>query len=293
MTGVEFDANRFFHIASMSTGTGTIDFNNTIVGNSFSGGGTVEDSSGIGKASIVVGHYGTVSSIMSRGTVTGNSFTQNSDGLINPEDGTGVNPGPTTAAIKLLKGGAVTGSMYWQVSGNMMAVSSLLYNIYADGPSIYVKSGDFSNLANYSANGASIRNYQLEPVWSNFAFDAANFSASTGNHWTVASGDQKHIRYTVSGKVMTLTFSIFTTTVSNAPTYLTLKVPGGYTVESQADSFYSHVFIRNGGATQSGVAFATQAGTTIRFYKDPSFTTAYTNETDLTGVFGTITFPIQ
>jgi hypothetical protein len=68
-------------------------------------------------------------------------------------------------------------------------------------------------------------------VWTDVAFDAANFTANGTMTWTVASGDQNTYSYMLIGNTMFLSFKFSTTTVAGVPnTTLRLAIPGGFVV---------------------------------------------------------------
>lgn len=98
--------------------------------------------------------------------------------------------------------------------------------------------------------------------WTSVSFNAANFSASTGN-WTLQSGDQVTFAYTLVGKTMTVVFEFDGTDTSAVALTLGVAIPGGFTAAKRTRSIIQT--IDNGGAAQAGVAFVNAAGTVINF----------------------------
>ncbi len=69
--------------------------------------------------------------------------------------------------------------------------------------------------------------------WTAPAFDAAFFSADSGN-WVVDSSDVTTFAYTLVGKTMTINFFLGSTTVTNATANLRLRIPGDYRAKRRA-----------------------------------------------------------
>lgn len=295
ITGVEFDVNRYFHIGVLSAGIDDNVHGTAITGNTFISGGSRETSTGIGNAAVMIASVG-AAGVPSRltGAITGNTFIK-ADEMQNPAGASG-EVGPVTAGVRFLN--INQGDVDYSVTGNNMMGASAGYKIHATGPGAsstisILESGNQSGLSNYtSGTSVHISTYAQSPTWASQAFNAADFSAPAGV-WTVESGDVGLYRYTVVGKIMTVSFVINTSTVSATPTYLTLKVPGGYTVASQAENYYGVGITANNGTTTAARVTVLQGGTGIRIYKGINTTDTYSAETDLTSVRGTITFEVQ
>lgn len=125
-------------------------------------------------------------------------------------------------------------------------------------------------------------------------FDAANFTAATGN-WTVAAGDQTMLRYQVKDDIMTVWFFIETSTVSATPAELRITIPGSKVAVYSASN---PVWINQNGTYAIGRALVQEssAGTppadtyiAIRLVDGANFTTT----ADTTTVEGQISFKVQ
>lgn len=123
------------------------------------------------------------------------------------------------------------------------------------------------------------------------AFNAANFSGLTSMTWTVASGDQKEFSYVLQGKMMTMFFSIETSTVGGTPSSaLKLAVPGGKTIAST--NIYNPISVKDATNTvETGFAQAAAGNTFIYLYRAGNAT--WTASTDTTEVHGQITFGVD
>ncbi len=127
--------------------------------------------------------------------------------------------------------------------------------------------------------------------WINVAHNAANYTASAGA-WVVDLADHVSVRYALVGKMMTLSFRLFSTDVSATPAALRMAIPGGFTAASTTDCpmWYSSA----GAAFQIGLAQVSAGQTVVEFYRDPSAATNWaTTALDNTVVRGQITFEIQ
>jgi len=84
------------------------------------------------------------------------------------------------------------------------------------------------------------------------AFNAADFAAP-GATWTVQVGDLLSFNYALIGKLMVITYSMFTTTIAGTPGLLTIKIPGGYLAAALSNgiNIYS-----DGGAINYEVGFS-------------------------------------
>lgn len=135
-------------------------------------------------------------------------------------------------------------------------------------------------------------------------FAAGNFTADTGTHWTVASGDVLADSASEMGDEMEMQFYIQTSTVSNTPSYLKIAIPNsrtvGLTTCVPCIAFY-------GGKWNHATVYAGAGDAFIRLYRStapvdnaavpltsvgglPTFTQLWPNETDLIYVLGRIRF---
>lgn len=119
-------------------------------------------------------------------------------------------------------------------------------------------------------------------VWQAYAYNAANFTAQTGN-WTVDEGDQV-VRYTMFGKSMALTFAILGTDVSATPTYLAITLPESVT----SDANYMGVVWYNDAAAGWNQGYLEVNGTEARIYKSPAAATFTATSADDTSVIGQV-----
>lgn len=126
--------------------------------------------------------------------------------------------------------------------------------------------------------------------WIDEAFDSADFTAATGS-WTVDSGDQVTLAYTLIGKTMILAFDLQGTDVSSATSELRMAIPGGFTAATQT---VGSIFYRDAGTTGTGIAYVTAAGTYVTFRR---FSTSLGNWTstaaDNTDIRGLLIFEVQ
>jgi hypothetical protein len=65
-------------------------------------------------------------------------------------------------------------------------------------------------------------------TWTDVPFDAANFSGTGGQTWTVTSDNVKTFCYIVQGKLMVVSFGIFFSSLSGTPSpELRITIPDG------------------------------------------------------------------
>lgn len=122
--------------------------------------------------------------------------------------------------------------------------------------------------------------------WIDIAFDAANFSSTSG--WTVGSGDQLQYVYQCVGKTMTVAFYLNATSVVGGDQSLKIAIPGGMVA---ARLHQSRIYISDNGTIGEGFAQVASTDTTIGCFRaDVANWAAATNTTV---VFGQITFSIQ
>lgn len=138
------------------------------------------------------------------------------------------------------------------------------------------------------------RNY-LFGEWKTPAFSAGNFTAGGTQTWTVDAGDVVTYEYSVVNKVMTLVFSLNTTSVGGvANTDLRLAIPGGFVGnKSQASMF---VYSDNGAAEAFGTAFTAVGVGYITLHKGASIINTNGNwaaAANTTYVYGSITLEVK
>jgi hypothetical protein len=145
-----------------------------------------------------------------------------------------------------------------------------------------------SNLASGTVPDARISG---AGAWTAVAHSAGNFTSSSGS-WTVASGDQGTFAYTKFGKTMTVSFILTSTSVSGTPVSLQITIPGSFTANR---TMRVPVHARDNSASVHEIAAAEViAGQTkIYIYREQSATGTWSNSTDLTSVWGQITFEVQ
>lgn len=131
---------------------------------------------------------------------------------------------------------------------------------------------------------------QAGAVWVSVPFSAGNFTANGAMTWTVGAGDVTTLKYTVTGKVMTVAFSLITTTIGGTPdAELRLAMPGGYLPANRMTHTY---FLNDNGSRVVGWVDTVGAGNTYLSLKRLDGGN-YSAATDATALFGQITFEIQ
>lgn len=126
--------------------------------------------------------------------------------------------------------------------------------------------------------------------WTSVAFNAANYTAPGGS-WTVASGDQSVLAYSMVGKTMTLVFTINTSTVAGGPVQLNLAIPGGFV--SARTTLGPCTRTVDNGAAAIGLCETIAASSNVRLYTNVTAGTAWAAATDTTSVSGRVTLEVQ
>jgi hypothetical protein len=127
-------------------------------------------------------------------------------------------------------------------------------------------------------------------IWTTPAYNAGNFTASSGT-WTVDSGDVGALTYTITGaKMMTVCFIIQSTDVSATPTTLSILIPGSYVAASSVRNLLQ---VADAGTFGTGVVRVSAAGSTIDIFRSTSGAAWTSTSSDNTDILGQITFPIQ
>jgi len=119
-------------------------------------------------------------------------------------------------------------------------------------------------------------------AWTTPAFDAGNFTASGAMTWTVEAADVVTYAYTISGKVMVISFNIAVTTVAGTPSdELHIAIPAGKT---STKTMVNSIYILDNGTRMMGRVAATAGQTHLMCAKmDNSNFAASTNATYLQG----------
>jgi len=124
-------------------------------------------------------------------------------------------------------------------------------------------------------------------AWITPAYSGAAFTSNVGS-WTVDAGDVTRYAYRLSGKTLTVSWYLQTTSVAGAPTVLKIAVPGGFTIVGSS----LHPIVHDDAGAGNAGSFCLPGGTTIDCYKAygvGSFAAA----TNTTRLFGTITFEVN
>jgi hypothetical protein len=126
-------------------------------------------------------------------------------------------------------------------------------------------------------------------AWITPTFNAGDFTASGGGTWTVAAGDVTTYTYLLSGRIMTVSWYLQTTSVSGSPNNLFIAIPNGLTATK---NMLTAIVVSDGGASNSlGFARASASGATVTIEKVP--TAAWGTTTDTTYAYGTISFEVS
>lgn len=110
-------------------------------------------------------------------------------------------------------------------------------------------------------------------VWIDLSFLASRFTGGGTQTWTLTSGDQSALRYTLIGKTMTLAWDLRTTSVGGAAATTlkialpTLLMPSGVTIRYRATALANgtHWYSDNG-TVGIGRCQVTARGTTVDLY---------------------------
>jgi hypothetical protein len=121
------------------------------------------------------------------------------------------------------------------------------------------------------------------PVWTAVAYSAANFTTNAGT-WTVDSGDQTLLAYRLSGKTLTLKFTLINTTVSGSPAELRITLPAGAVVA--LGSQYGPFNYFDGAVHGLGIISAVISSSVLRLQRDVFATGTWPNATNLASFVG-------
>ena len=176
-----------------------------------------------------------------------------------------------TGAIALTS--QATGSIPHASSASQFAVTS---GFTFDGTTLAVPNG-------IKERGRSVVLGEFTAV----AHAGGNFTAASGT-WTVESGDQITFGYSLVGKMITVIFTIATSSVSATPATLSIAIPGSFTA---AKAVYNAILIADNSTRTMGTARVAAAGTTIVIERmDAGNFSAATNATS---IVGQITFEVS
>ena len=131
--------------------------------------------------------------------------------------------------------------------------------------------------------------YSAVGDWTDVAFNAANFTASTGS-WTLSSPDQVTFRYMEIGHLMIVEFDFSTTTVSATPASLRFAIPNGKTAAKDVAG-KPYLYQDNAASDVYGNAVMVTGANVVRL-----FTLSGANfsvSTNLTRTYGLIAFETQ
>jgi hypothetical protein len=117
-------------------------------------------------------------------------------------------------------------------------------------------------------------------AWITPAYAAGTYTTDAGT-WTVDAGDVISFKYKLSGRTLTVSIRLDTTTVATNPGELRVAIPGGYT-SAIAGQDVAVIFDNSTTTSDDGVAVVAVAGTYISTFKK-TFTTwaAATNTTQI------------
>jgi hypothetical protein len=151
------------------------------------------------------------------------------------------------------------------------------------------KSGSEPMLGDLNMGGFTILNDGGSP-WITPAFNAANFTGNGSMTWTVESGDVATYAYIISGKTMTVSLFINTTTVGGTPdNTLQVAIPASKVATKAMASATSRLLDNN--VVRAGIMQVLASGTVIQVLRDDA--AAFTASTNQTGFRGQLTFEIN
>lgn len=153
--------------------------------------------------------------------------------------------------------------------------------------------------ARYVYDGTSSRWRMVghdQGAWITPTFAANNFTGNTTGtsaDWTVDAGDVTMLKYKLSGKTLTVAFSISTTTVANTPTDLRIN-PAAYGSFGIAptNQFWSGILLSDNGTQAAGFTFASGPNADIELTHANTGST-WAASANNTGVNGEVTFEVQ
>lgn len=137
------------------------------------------------------------------------------------------------------------------------------------------------------ATTAFVATAAAAPLWVPVAYSAANFVGTGAMTWTVDAGDQVRFSYLLSGKTLTVSFWINTSSLTGTATNeIRLTIPAGKTSAAYSAGI---VWLNNPGS-MAGVINAPAGQTYLQIYKIDQ--TAFTLSTNTLLLSGTFTFEV-
>lgn len=126
----------------------------------------------------------------------------------------------------------------------------------------------------------------------NQAYNAGDFTSQIGT-WTVDAGDITTFAYYLAGRILTVTYYLDSTSISDAVSWVGLNTPGGYLPALQMTIGGLMQFHAGVGPWAHGnsVTFSTTA--VIRLYRHDFGATAWSVSTNNNSMRGTLSFPVQ
>ena len=138
------------------------------------------------------------------------------------------------------------------------------------------------------ATTAFVQTAAAPPTWVAVAYNAANYVGTGTMNWVVEAGDQVRYSYLLSGKTMTVSFWVNTTTLSGTATNeIRLIIPAGKTSAAYAAGI---VWMSNP-ASQLGIINAPANQIYLQLYKADQ--SNYTLGTNTWTISGTFTFEVN
>jgi hypothetical protein len=127
-------------------------------------------------------------------------------------------------------------------------------------------------------------------AWVTPTYSAGNFTSNVGS-WTVEAGDINAYAFRLSGRTLTVSWYLQTTSVTGTPTQLRIAIPGGFT----AGKASLHPLVHDDAGAGNAGSFCLLTGTgatTIDNFKAYGGG-AFANATNTTRLFATITIEIN
>ncbi len=126
--------------------------------------------------------------------------------------------------------------------------------------------------------------------WTLIPFAASRFTASGGQTWTLTSGDQTRLAYTLVGHTCTVSFVLVTTSVSGACVTLSIALPTGLVAKTANVGTFA---CSDNGTTGFGVVSVAALGTALLLTKDVAGTFTWTAAANTSTFSGTFSFEVS
>jgi hypothetical protein len=200
---------------------------------------------------------------------------------------TGIAAGIDGQVLHIIAAGAGTVGFAHQSAGS--AVANRLINFVTTGNTVLTGgSGALTYLYDGTTQRWRLIAYEMGASIA-VVYAGTNFTASSGT-WTVASGDQAAYQYYMKGRLMTLIWSIISSSVSATPVALRLAIPGGM-VPNVAIAGPFHITSNAGAAAVVGTARVLVSVGYVELWPTTG-TTAWAVATDTTSSQGELTFEV-